>query len=54
MENQNLDFDPELSEYNPLFAEIAGLKKDACKKEDVSFISSLIEKLTRPIIVQID
>lgn len=33
MENQNFDFDPELSEYNPLFAEIAGLKEKACKKK---------------------
>ena len=53
MENQNLDFDPEFSEYNPLFAEITSLK-NSCKKEDAGFISCLIEKLTKPIIVQID
>ncbi len=54
MENLNLDFDPELSEYNPLFKEVANLKNRACGKEDVNFISNLIEKLTKPIIVQID
>ena len=54
MENQNLDFDPELSEYNPLFTEIETLKNKMQKKTSDGFISSLIEKLTRPIIIQID
>ena len=43
MENQNFDFDPELSEYNPLFAEIAGLKEKAAHLDEGEFLG--VEKV---------
>lgn len=46
MENSwHNDFDPEFSEYNPIFAELKAVKEIAEKKEK-GFFAKLIESLT--------
>lgn len=54
MTNKNLNsaFDPEMSEYNPILEEIETLKKT--QREDESFISNLIKKLTSTVMVRLD
>ncbi|MCD8025279.1 MAG: hypothetical protein LUE64_07075 [Candidatus Gastranaerophilales bacterium] len=48
---ENRDFDPEFSEYNPIFAELKNLKENQLKREDVNFISSFIKKLMTPVFI---
>ncbi|HIS54230.1 TPA: hypothetical protein IAA82_04660 [Candidatus Galligastranaerophilus gallistercoris] len=50
-ENLNFDFDPEFSEYNPIFAELHGLKEHIQSDEDTGFVASMIRKLMNPIVI---
>lgn len=54
MENLNYDFDPDFSEYNPIFAELKAIKEETTKKEDENFVVNLIKRLTCPVVIQLD
>lgn len=51
---ESYDFDPDFSEYNPIFAELESLKENLSKEEDEGFINNLIKKLNFQIIIQTD
>lgn len=53
MQNQYFYFDPEFSEYNPLFREIEEIREEA-EGKNRGFIPKLIAKLVAPIIVHTD
>ncbi len=48
---KGFDFDPEFSEYNPIFAEIESIKKSLMKKEKESFISLIVKKLSMSVVL---
>ena len=49
--NPNYAFDPEFSEYNPIFAELKGIKEHVKSDEDMGFVASMIRKLMNPIVI---
>ncbi len=48
---KNFDFDPEMCEYNPIFAELKGIKEAVVHREDENFVVNLI-KMLRPSAVR--
>ena len=47
-------FDPEFSEYNPIFAEIENLREKPLQDKDKGFLGNLIDKLTFKLMVKLD
>ena len=51
---QDLAFDPDYSEFNTIVKEIEELKEKMLKKETKGFFSSLLEKFSFKLLIQLD
>ena len=45
---KNFDFDPDMCEYNPIFAELKGIKEAVIHREDENFVINLVKILRAP------
>ena len=47
------EFNPEFSEYNPIFAELKQLKNNLQEKRE-SFLQKILDKMSSTLLVQLD
>lgn len=47
------EFDPEFSEFNPIFAELKNIKEEV-EVEDENFLSKLVQRLSYRYLIQLD